>query len=96
MFVHISSHIWVGDSGTEARNGFLTIFVPISIDYGFLPVKQFWKLGQNFKLLVVNVLCYTFLQVQSRVTVHFNFIAMHVAMGHLLWAKLREMRERTF
>jgi hypothetical protein len=46
--------------------------------------------------LVVTVLSYCVVQVQSRVTVHLNFIAMHVAVGHLLWAKLREMRERIF
>ncbi len=67
------------------------------MDYGFLrnakcSVKNFLEARPIYKLLVVDDLSYCFVQVQSRVTVHLNFTGMHVTVGHLFWAKLREMR----
>jgi|LakMenEpi03Aug12_release.lakeMendotaPanAssembly.Ray.scaffolds.fasta_scaffold4594110_1 hypothetical protein len=55
------------------------LMCPISMGFfGFLPnaecaVKKIFKLGQNFKFLVVTVLSYCVVQVQSPVTVHLNF-----------------------
>ncbi len=51
-FFTLSDSTWVGDLGTEAKNGFL--------DFGFLPYaecsvkKDFSAIGQNLKLLAVT------------------------------------------
>jgi hypothetical protein len=63
------------------------------MDFSFLTNAE-CSVKRKFKLLVITVLSYCFVQVQSRVTVHLNFTGMHVTVRHLFWAKLREMRER--